>query len=50
MGHNHESFVLTGLQSAVERLISISQLDTVLNITDNLEQAVALIEAKTSEN
>ncbi len=44
------TFVLTGLQSAVERLISISQLDTVLNITDNLEQAVALIEAKTGAN
>ena len=26
-------FVLTGLQTAVERLITISQLDTVLNIT-----------------
>ena len=32
-------FVLTGLQNAVERLISISQLDSVLTITDNLEQA-----------
>ena len=30
------TFVLTGLQSAVERLISISQLDTVLNITDEV--------------
>jgi anti-sigma B factor antagonist len=36
-------FVLTGLQTAVERLISISQLDTVLNITENVEQAVDLI-------
>lgn len=32
-------FVLTGLQSAVERLITISQLDSVLNITDTIEQA-----------
>jgi anti-anti-sigma factor len=43
------TFVLSGLQSAVERLISISQLDTVLNITDNIEQAVALINSKPSE-
>ncbi|MBI4649096.1 MAG: STAS domain-containing protein [Bacteroidia bacterium] len=33
-------FILTGLQSAVERLITISQLDTVLNITYTLEQAI----------
>jgi anti-anti-sigma factor len=33
------TFVLTGLQTAVERLISISQLDTVLNITDNVNLA-----------
>ncbi len=33
------TFVLTGLQNAVERLISISQLDTVLTITDTIEQA-----------
>jgi anti-anti-sigma factor len=37
-------FVLTGLNDAVERLITISQLDTVLNITMNVEEAVALIE------
>ena len=37
-------FVLTGLNDAVERLITISQLDTVLNITMNLEEAVAMIE------
>lgn len=39
-------FVLTGLQTAVERLISISQLDTVLNITESVEKAVELIESK----
>ena len=43
------TFVLTGLQTAVERLISISQLDTVLNITDNVEQAVDLIAKKSSD-
>jgi anti-sigma B factor antagonist len=36
-------FVLTGLNDAVERLITISQLDTVLNITDNVQEAVELI-------
>jgi len=36
-------FVLTGLQPAVERLVSISQLDTVLNITDNVQQAATKI-------
>jgi anti-anti-sigma factor len=33
------NFVLTGLQTAVERLISISQLDTVLTITDTVDEA-----------
>ena len=37
-------FVLTGLNDAVERLITISQLDTVLNITLNVEDAVGMIE------
>ena len=40
-------FVLTGLQAAVERLISISQLDTVLNITEDVDKAVEFIESKT---
>src|SRR3989339_1213581 len=37
------TFVLTGLHTAVERLITISQLDTVLNITYKLDKAVELI-------
>ena len=37
------TFVLTGLQEAVERLITISQLDTVLNITNTVDEAVKLI-------
>ncbi|MDR2979117.1 MAG: STAS domain-containing protein [Bacteroidales bacterium] len=37
-------FVLTGLNDSVERLITISQLDTVLNITMSVEEAVAMIE------
>ncbi|MBT3208439.1 MAG: STAS domain-containing protein [Bacteroidetes bacterium] len=37
-------FVLCGLQTAVERLISISQLDSVLNITKNVDEAIKHIE------
>lgn len=37
------TFVLTGLNDAVERLITISQLDTVLNITNTVEEAEKLI-------
>jgi anti-sigma B factor antagonist len=33
------TFVLTGLTEAVERLITISQLDTVLNITSTVDEA-----------
>jgi len=36
-------FVLTGLQEPVERLISISQLDTVLNITNTIKEAEEII-------
>jgi len=37
------TFVLSGLQTAVERLITISQLDTVLNITANIDEAAEII-------
>ncbi len=37
------TFVLTGLNDAVERLITISQLDTVLNITNTIDEGVDLI-------
>lgn len=37
------TFVLTGLNDAVERLITISQLDTVLNIASSVEEATQLI-------
>ncbi len=36
-------FVLTGLQPAVERLITISQLDNVLNIAYTWDSAVDMI-------
>ena len=39
------TFVLTGLNEAVERLITISQLDTVLNITNNVEEGEEMIRA-----
>ena len=38
-------FVLTGLQTAVERLISISQLDTVLTITDSVDESEVYLNA-----
>ncbi|MBQ9470711.1 MAG: STAS domain-containing protein [Bacteroidales bacterium] len=37
------TFVLTGLSEAVERLITISQLDTVLNIAYSKEEAALTI-------
>lgn len=37
------TFVLTGLNDAVERLITISQLDTVLNISSTIDEGAALI-------
>ncbi|MFW5871693.1 MAG: STAS domain-containing protein [bacterium] len=38
------TFVLTGLNDAVERLITISQLDTVLNITNSVDAGAKLIQ------
>ncbi len=43
-------FALSQLQTAVMRLISISQLDTVLNITDNITEAEKLIQKNTDSN
>lgn len=34
------TFVLTGLQESVSKLISISQLDTILNITPTHKEAI----------
>jgi anti-sigma B factor antagonist len=36
-------FILTGLQDPVKKLVSISQLDTILNITPTLAEAMQLI-------
>ncbi len=38
------TFVLSGLNEAVERLITISQLDSVLNISETVEEAAKIIE------
>ena len=40
------TFVLTGLNDAVDRLITISQLDTVLNIAYSTEEAVDIVMAE----
>lgn len=40
------TFVLTGLNDAVDRLITISQLDTVLNITSSKNEAEEFIEVE----
>jgi anti-anti-sigma factor len=40
---NNGVFVLSGLQIAVERLIQISQLDTVLDITDTAQAGIEFI-------
>ncbi|NNC83019.1 MAG: STAS domain-containing protein [Flavobacteriales bacterium] len=37
------TFILTGLEPAVAKLVSISQLDTVLNITPTLNEAQDLL-------
>ena len=36
-------FVITGLQETVKKLVAISQLDTILNITGTLEEATKLM-------
>jgi len=41
--NSNGTFVLTGLQETVMKLISISQLDTILNIKPSVDQAVESI-------
>lgn len=38
--------VITGLQEPVRNLISISQLDSILNIADSLEESLELLKEK----
>ena len=44
--NNNGIFVLTGLQAPVERLINISQLDTVLNIKPTFEDGLTFLKKK----
>jgi anti-anti-sigma factor len=44
--NSNGTFVLTGLQEPVKKLISISQLDTILNITSTLDEAAELFAVK----
>ncbi len=37
------TFIITGLQSPVKKLISISQLDTILTITNTLPEATSIL-------
>lgn len=39
------TFIITGLQAPVKKLISISQLDTILTITDTLPEATSILVA-----
>ncbi|MDA9120898.1 STAS domain-containing protein [Flavobacteriales bacterium] len=43
------SFILCSLQRSVSKLISISQLDTILSITPTLQEAVDLVAMETIE-
>ncbi len=43
------SFVLCNLQRSVSKLISISQLDTILNITPTLQEATDLLAMESIE-
>lgn len=38
--NSNGQFIITGLQDSVRKLISISQLDTILSITDTAEKAI----------
>ncbi len=41
--NSHGTLVICGLQENVSKLISISQLDSILNIAPNVEESVNLI-------
>ena len=40
------TFVLSGLNEAVERLITISQLDSVLNISETVDEAEGILDVE----
>lgn len=39
------TFIITGLQASVKKLISISQLDSILTITETLPEATSILVA-----
>ncbi len=41
--NSNGSFVIAGLQEAVQKLVSISQLESVLNIVPKLEEALDIV-------
>lgn len=43
------SFIITGLSDAIKKLITISQLEQVLSIAPDLEQAIRHVEVDESE-
>lgn len=42
------SLIITGLQEPVKNLISISQLDSILTIADNLDDSIEMLKEKTN--
>jgi len=44
------AFVLTGLQESVKKLISISQLDTILNIATSEKESIEMLFAQLEKN
>jgi anti-sigma B factor antagonist len=42
------TLVITGLQEPVKSLISISQLDSILNIAETLEESIEMLKEKVS--
>jgi anti-sigma B factor antagonist len=41
--NSNGSFIITGLNNSVQKLISISQLDSILKITPSLNEAIDLL-------
>ena len=41
--------IVTGLQEPVKNLVTISQLDSILNITTSLEDGINLLKEKTTQ-
>lgn len=44
------TLVITGLQEPVKNLIAISQLDSILNIADSMEESIEMLKEKVSND